>query len=141
MRVELKIDNKKIRYVTELQGFDPMSVICIETIQGGGVGGSWDVYPRPLLYDDGWGLGITPHDLPLDADLTLGSSNYFFDYSRVGQGTSNSTQQANIGGGSCANRGATAVLQRGGIGAGGGGGYNTYTASGGPGAVIVEVLS
>ena len=35
MRVELKIDNKKIRYVTELQGFDPMSVICIETIQGG----------------------------------------------------------------------------------------------------------
>ena len=35
VRVELKIDNKKIRYVTELQGFDPMSVICIETIQGG----------------------------------------------------------------------------------------------------------
>lgn len=31
----------------------------------GGVGGSWDGYPRPLLYDDGWGLGITPHDLPL----------------------------------------------------------------------------
>ncbi|WP_235630059.1 glycine-rich domain-containing protein [Aeromonas veronii] len=78
----------------------------------GGVGGSWVDGLRPLLYDDGWGLGITPHDLPLDADLTLqaiGGSNYLSVYSRVGQGTSNAAHQANIGGG-------------------------------GPGAVIVEVL-
>lgn len=107
----------------------------------GGIGGSWAEYPKPLLYDDGWGLGITPHNLPLDADLTLGSSSYLYVYSRVGQGTSNSSHQANIGGGSCASRGATASVQRGGIGAGGGGGYNTYTGRGGPGAVIVEVLS
>lgn len=110
----------------------------------GGVGGSWDGYPRPLLYDDGWGLGITPHDLPLDAELTLqavGGSNYLSVYTRVGQGTSHSAHQANIGGGACANRGSTAAVQRGGIGAGGGGGYNTYTGRGGQGAVIVEVLA
>ena len=35
MRVELKIDSKKIRYATELQGFDPMSIISIVPIQGG----------------------------------------------------------------------------------------------------------
>ncbi|MFQ2148312.1 hypothetical protein ACK33U_06770 [Aeromonas jandaei] len=110
----------------------------------GGVGGSWVDGLRPLLYDDGWGLGITPHDLPLDADLTLqaiGGSNYLSVYSRVGQGTSHAAHQANIGGGSCSNRGGTAAVQRGGIGAGGGGGYNTNTGRGGPGAVIVEVLS
>lgn len=110
----------------------------------GGVGGSWVDGLRPLLYDDGWGLGITPHDLPLDAELTLqaiGGSNYLSVYSRVGQGTSHAAHQANIGGGSCSNRGGTAAVQRGGIGAGGGGGYNTYTGRGGPGAVIVEVLS
>ncbi|WP_338420568.1 glycine-rich domain-containing protein [Aeromonas hydrophila] len=109
----------------------------------GGVGGSWEGYPRPLLYDDGWGLGITPHDLPLDADLTLAAlpaSYYLSVYSRVGQGTSNSAHQANLGGGSCANRGNTSSVQRGGIGGGGGGGYSTYTGRGGPGAVIVEVL-
>ena len=113
----------------------------VDSYMNGGIGGSWAEYPKPLLYDDGWGLGITPHDLPLDADLTLGSSGYLYAYTRVGQGTSYSAQQANIGGGSCANRGATALLQRGGIGAGGGGGYNTYTGRGGPGAIIVEVLS
>lgn len=109
----------------------------------GGVGGSWVDGLRPLLYDDGWGLGVTPHDLPLDADLTLqaiGGSNYLSVYSRVGQGTSNAAHQANIGGGSCSNRGGTAAVQRCGIGAGGGGGYNTNTGRGGPGAVIVEVL-
>lgn len=109
----------------------------------GGVGGSWVDGLRPLLYDDGWGLGITPHDLPLDAELTLqaiGGSNYLSVYSRVGQGTSHAAHQANIGGGSCSNRGGTAAVQRGGIGAGGGGGYNTNTGRGGPGAVIVEVL-
>ncbi|HAU4976802.1 TPA: hypothetical protein F3L06_19685 [Aeromonas hydrophila] len=110
----------------------------------GGVGGSWVDGLRPLLYDDGWGLGITPHDLPLDAELTLqaiGGSNYLSVYSRAGQGTSHAAHQANIGGGSCSNRGGTAAVQRGGIGAGGGGGYNTYTGRGGPGAVIVEVLA
>lgn len=109
----------------------------------GGVGGSWVDGLRPLLYDDGWGLGVTPHDLPLDAELTLqsiGGSNYLSVYSRVGQGTSHAAHQANIGGGSCSNRGGTAAVQRGGIGAGGGGGYNTNTGRGGPGAVIVEVL-
>ncbi|MCF5914887.1 MULTISPECIES: glycine-rich domain-containing protein [Aeromonas] len=109
----------------------------------GGVGGSWVDGLRPLLYDDGWGLGITPHDLPLDAELTLqaiGGSNYLSVYSRVGQGTSHAAHQTNIGGGSCSNRGGTAAVQRGGIGAGGGGGYNTNTGRGGPGAVIVEVL-
>ena len=109
----------------------------------GGVGGTWINGLRALLYDDGWGLGITPHDLPLDADLT--SQKYAPSYleatfTRVGEGTSISEHIANIGGGSCAARKAV-VVQRGGIGAGGGGGYNTHTGRGGPGAVIVEVLS
>ena len=108
----------------------------------GGVGGSWADTPRPLLYDDGWGLGITPYDLPLDAELFAyyAASSRF---NRVGEGSSDSSTMVNIGGGACARRVNNPTdVRRGGIGGGGGGGYSTtYTGCGGPGAVIVEVLS
>ncbi|MFB2713714.1 glycine-rich domain-containing protein [Aeromonas veronii] len=107
-----------------------------------GVGGSWIGGIRPLLYDDGWGLGITPHDLPIDADLTANgaqSSQSTSIYSRVGQGTSSHGSRPNIGGGSCGL--VSTVVHRGGLGAGGGGGYNVYAGAGGAGAVIVEVLA
>ncbi|WP_323965803.1 glycine-rich domain-containing protein [Aeromonas hydrophila] len=111
----------------------------------GGVGGSWIDRVRPLLYDDGWGLGITPYDQPLPAGLYVehqgGAGNSLsISYSQVGQGTTIGTHLANLGGGSCSNRGSVSDVKAGGIGAGGGGGYNTYTGRGGPGAVIVEVL-
>ena len=116
----------------------------------GGVGGSWTNIPRPLLYDDGWGLGITPHDLPLDADLfdySIQTDEPHIKFSRVGEGTDMSGIVVNIGGGSCAKRllssSQTARLQKGGIGGGGGGsgGYSGYFGRGGQGAVIVEVLA
>ena len=117
----------------------------------GGFGGSWANTPRPLLYDDGWGLGITPYDLPMDAGLfahysssTTLNSTWF---SRVGMGTVSTSTAVNIGGGSCSlysppSQGIS--IQRGGIGGGGGGGgggtYNILAGGGGLGAVIVEVL-
>ena len=113
----------------------------------GGVGGSWANYPKPLLYDDGWGLGITSYDKPLDAELYveyLGSGNAInVYYSRVGQGTSENYDMVNIGGGSCARRSVYGNdVKRGGIGGGGGGGGYTYaTGRGGQGVVIVEVLA
>ena len=112
----------------------------------GGVGGSWAGIPRPLLYDDGWGLGITPHDLPVDADLLKQSYTSVNvptpRFGNVGEGSTSMSVIVNIGGGACAERGSNSlVMQRGGIGGGGGGGYNTHTGSGGQGAVIVEVLA
>lgn len=107
----------------------------------GGFGGSWGDYPRPLLYDDGWGLGITPYDLPLDGELVKSSSSsglYVSVFSRVGQGTGNAKHFANLGGGACCPRDGSSP--KGGIGGGGGGG-DTSSGVGGPGCVIVEVLA
>lgn len=118
----------------------------VDSIVKGGVGGSWIDGARPMLYDDGWGLGITPYAKPLNAGLYVkqqgvGGNTSPVYYSQVGQGTTIGTDLANLGGGSCASRRDTYAGQPGGIGAGGGGGYNSYTGRGGPGAVIVEVLS
>ena len=118
------------------------------TLINGGVGGSWANTPRPLLYDDGWGLGITPHDLPLGAELVaqlyVSSGVRSITYSRVGEGASDNNIMVNIGGGGCADRNNTDYVydvKRGGIGGiGGGGSDNSYPCRGGPGAVIVEVL-
>ena len=118
----------------------------VDNIVYGGVGGSWANYPKPLLYDDGWGLGITPYDTPLDAGLYVeyqeSSNAIYVYYSRVGEGTSDNYNMVNIGGGSCARRNVYGDdVKRGGIGGGGGGGYSFSTGRGGQGVVIVEVLS
>ena len=89
-------------------------------------------------------MGITPYDLPLDADLTLQTNdNYLFTYTRVGQGASFSAHKPNIGSGGSggSSRVSSVNAQHGGIGGGGGGGYYNYTGRGGQGAGIVEVLS
>lgn len=107
-----------------------------------GIGGSWIGGVRPLLYDDGWGLGVTPHDLPIGADLLVNgpqSSLTTSIYSQVGQGSKEPGVTPNIGGGGCGMVGLLAMP--GGLGAGGGGGYNIYVGAGGAGAVIVEVLA
>ena len=120
---------------------------------GGGPGGSWPNYPRPLLYDDGFGLGITPYTPPIgfvgavmssavnntnDAD----SSRASYPIMSVGMGQLHTSYRPNIGGGGCGigyGSGTTPIFASAGIGGGGGGSISGFNI-GGNGLVIVEVL-
>lgn len=113
----------------------------------GGRGGSWENNNSILLYDDGWGLGITRYDQPLEAPIgnivtTVNWGGWWF--AEVGEGSSSPKQVPNYGGGGFGNDGSgVGFRNRAGIGGGGGGrggqGGNEFGLPG-PGAVIIEVL-
>ena len=128
-------------------GGDGLGVV----VSAGVPGGSWPNYPRPLLYDDGFGLGITPYTPPISfvgavirtaantsADTT--AYNALSPIMSVGMGQLDRSTRPNIGGGKCGSTSSpTPSFTSAGIGGGDGGapaGYNI----GGNGLVIVEVL-
>lgn len=95
---------------------------------------------RPLLLDDGWGLGVSKYFKPLHGNLYVNGST-LMSYGEVGAGFNPYRMLANYGAGCSSLIGDAGVgVGIAGIGGGGGGGYNSNTSTGGHGCVIVEVL-
>lgn len=113
----------------------------ISTNSAAGNGGSWPNYPRPLLYEDGFGLGITPY--------TLIDTGSVAPVGMVGAGQTDYGTRVNIGGGGVGLiplGSANVTVYRAGVGGGGGGTGGNYNSTksygaGGNGLVIVEVLA
>lgn len=112
----------------------------------GGRGGNWLNYENNTqLYDDGWGLGVTRYDVPLEyhlGEINATASDSFWAVAEGGHGSSATRELPNYGGGAMGFDGRNiSTVYRGGIGGGsGGGGYNQASFVAGPGAVIIEVL-
>lgn len=112
---------------------------------GGGWGGSANgTTPGPsmnraLLFDDGFGLGITEFDPPITSQLNSDAA-----YGRVGEGGVGSTSRIlpNLGAGAGASlqNGTSVGPRSAGLGGGAAGGPASVAGKGGVGAVIVEVL-
>lgn len=112
---------------------------------GGGWGGSANrktpgqSLNRPILFDDGFGLGITEFDPPITSQLDSSML-----YGRVGEGGTGASGRisSNMGAGVGAifQTGTTVGSRNAFLGGGAAGGSVAYAGYGGVGAVIVEVL-